>query len=884
MHPRSALLVLMLTLFTVESAAQHSLRAGALSLNGTWECALGTGTRRAWTRQGQAGLAWHTTTVPGNNLDTTGANINNIEFAWARRDFTLTAQQAQQLAILYWDFVTLGASVYINGQLVGHNEPVGPYQVMIPQGVLQAGTNQIVMKVAGYSGVAKGASGKPLIPTGQLIAWGGLKEPGIREDIWIDFADTAYMKWILAIPDLANSQVTIRVTPDALSNASNLSVDVTVSTWPEGRLFSRASGPVADLVPDADPLGGTHSYLDVPMTGFQTWTHYTPVNMYTAEVQLKQGGKVLDSATIRFGMRELEVENGDWKMNGKTLWLRGTNTSNPNWGRPSLQQIHRGIDDYKADNVNALRTHCLPPPRIFADAYDEKGLLVLPEFPVTYNHQNFHFTAAEYAIFHQNCLRDAAGWVSRLWNHPSAVIWVLSNESRYDNAWERGPFRDFVLALDPTRPTMLAGGSYGGAIGSDDNFDVHSLGPAQPEGQEIYGAASWQDTAGPTRTCSNTEYMNYANRNWRWTGDDDPGNIYASTVQLGSEITEGMRRNRLDCILWYGSFGDSPAFRSILSPVLASLDLFSPNYLTGTQITTDMYLINDSWTSTDLHVDLFLTSSDPKFVHDASAFSNPVAQWSWDVTLPADETTSMPITWQTPSTPGNYWLTARATGPGIAGNPVLSQRFLHVVEPAPITAALAKKTFVILGSDAKAAAFFSEKGLVTSSDTSRLDPNNDMVIIWNPANLTAAEKQSASALCSFADAGGHVVVLSTASWDWSALCDVQIGTRRSSRAFLYQGASHPMLDGIEPEFFTRWNCVRRRGLVANNDLDNLSGANEILWIHQPGDTVVAEVPAATGSGMILFSQLDIRDRLENTDAEYDPVAERILVNILRMLD
>ena len=884
MHPRSVLLVLMLTLCTVELTGQHSLREGALSLNGTWECALGTGAERAWTRQGEAGLEWHATTVPGNNLDATGADINKIEFAWARRDFTLTAQQAQQLAILYWDFVTLGASVYINGQFVGHNEPVGPYQVIIPQGVLRAGKNQIVMKVTGYAGVAKGASGKPLIPTGQLIAWGGLREPGIREDIWIDFAHTAYMKWILAIPDLANSRVTIRVTPDGLSTAGNLSLDVTVRTWQGGQLFSQASGPVADLVPDADPLGGTHSYLEVPMAGFRAWTHHTPGDLCTAEVQLRQGDRILDSATIRFGMREVEVENGDWKMNGKTLRLRGTSTSNPNWGRPSLLQIHRGIDDYKADNVNAIRTHCLPPPRIFADAYDEKGLLVLPEFPVTYNHQNFRFTPAEYAIFHQNCLRDAAGWVSRLWNHPSAVMWVLSNESRYDNAWERGPFRDFVLALDPTRPTILAGASFGGANGSDDNFDVHSLGPAQPEGQEIYGAASWQKTAGPARTCSNTEYMNYAGRKWRWTGDDDPDSISSSTVQLGSEITEGMRRNRLDCILWYGSFGPSPGFRSFLSPVLASLDLFSPNYRTGDRITTDVYLINDSWSRTDLHVDIILTSSDPEFAHDSPAFSDPVAQWSYDVTVPADTVTPMPVTWEAPSAPGSYWLAARATGPGIVGDPVVSQRFLHVVEPAPIAVALTEKTFVILGVDAKAVAFFGEKGLATSSDTSSLDPDGDMVIIWNPANLTPEERRSAAALCSFADAGGHVVVLSTASWDWSPLCDVQIGTRSSSRAFLYQGASHPMLEGIEPEFFTRWNCVRRRGLVAGNDLGNLAGANKILWVYEPEDTVVAEVPAATGGGMVLFSQLDIRDRLANTDAEYDPVAERILVNILRMLD
>ena len=129
-----------------------------------------------------------------------------------------------------------------------------------------------------------------------------------------------------------------------------------------------------------------------------------------------------------------------------------------------------------------------------------------------------------------------------------------------------------------------------------------------------------------------------------------------------------------------------------------------------------------------------------------------------------------------------------------------------------------------------------------------------------------------------------MVVLSTDSWDWSAVCDVSIGKRRSSRAFLYQGASHPMLDGIRPEFFTRWNCVRRRGLVANNNLEDLSGANEILWIFQLGDTVVAEVPAATGNGMILFSQLDIRERLDSRKAEYDPVAERVLVNLLRMLE
>ena len=49
---------------------------------------------------------------------------------------------------------------------------------------------------------------KPLIPAGF-----GVGLPEVTDDVWMDFADTAYMKWILALPDLAQQRVKIRVTP-----------------------------------------------------------------------------------------------------------------------------------------------------------------------------------------------------------------------------------------------------------------------------------------------------------------------------------------------------------------------------------------------------------------------------------------------------------------------------------------------------------------------------------------------------------------------------------------------------------------------------------------------------------------------------------------------
>ncbi len=97
--------------------------------------------------------------------------------------------------------------------------------------------------------------------------------------------------------------------------------------------------------------------------------------------------------------------------------------------------------------------------------------MILAEFPVLYNYQDYRFTPEEYEIWHRHVLTDSAGWMARLWNHPSVIMWVLSNESRGDNAWEEGLFQDFVNSLDPTRPTMRTG-----TTGTKENYDVHPCG------------------------------------------------------------------------------------------------------------------------------------------------------------------------------------------------------------------------------------------------------------------------------------------------------------------------------------------------------------------------------------------------------------------------
>jgi hypothetical protein len=342
----------------------------------------------------------------------------------------------------------------------------------------------------------------------------------------------------------------------------------------------------------------------------------------------------------------------------------------------------------------------------------------------------------------------------------------------------------------------------------------------------------------------------------------------------------GWTRTRRGGAVWKAGYAQpvSACWHSALSPVLAGLDLFDANYLVGQEVTTDLYLINDSWHDARIGVDLLLTDESPQFIPEAACLERPLAKWSFAFELEADSLRKTPVRWKLPEEEGTYWLTARTTG--IAGRPVLSQRFVRAVRPPEVPPIAQRRTFVLLGPDTTSAAYFREKGLTTSTDLEGLSPEKCVVLVWNPRRLSDREKQSAGALCRFAAAGGRVAVLSTEKWDWKELCDLNIGRMSGSRVFPYQEETHPLLRGVEPECLKRWNGLPGTVAVACVEGPAVQRGKKILWVREPKHTVVAEVPTAAGDGSVLFSQLDLRRHVVGSSPDYDPVAEQILLNVL----
>ena len=856
----------------------------SLALNGQWQVLLENGDREVWKPEVAAGLGpWETLEVPGKLIPGVDRPLGEkTTCVWARKSFTIDPAHADKSVVLRYNGIRFGAVAYVNGQKVDEHAAVGPNTVLVPAGLVHAGVNELVLKVGGWAGVPRGASGWPLFPAGASTQSWGSKQAGIFYDIWLEFYDRAYVKWVLAMPDVKNGTVTFRVW--LAGDALPAKIDLGATVAPD--LGAIASGRGTLTVVD----GRSPVDLTVPIADVKLWSPEAR-NLYGAHLTAWADGKPCDDVRFRFGMRDFQVADGHFQLNGERIWLRGSNLVNEwGWGDTFNNDIKRYIStEARAMNLNCFRTHTCPPPNLWMDVADETGTLFLPEFPLLYNTANFKFTPAEYEVFHRNALTDATGWVTMLWNHPSVALWVLSNESRGDDRWEATVLRDHVRALDPTRPCMRSDGNRTGTV---ESLDIHTCWnyAREPEGRLQETVQRWVENREPKRTLGNTEYMNYPGGAARWLGQTNARDDARIFAEFGLEHTEAMRRAQLDCILpymyagWTGMRGsnwrpDFPtpmaaALHSAMAPVLASLDLFDRNYLPGQEVTTRLVLINEKRQDVPATLELYLTPKDPLFVPDAEALAAAVWREKSDVTFKADSMIDRPIKWKAPEKEGTYFLAAVVTRPG--DRPVVSQREVRTVSPA---SAVRRASVVVLGADPTIQKWLGDFGLTPKALVANTPIDADAVLVWDARALTDAERASAPAILDFARRGGRAVIVDQGQWDWKELADFGLDTKTVwSRAFAYPQVSHPVLAGIDPALLMRWNGLP--GTVADRTItgEAVKTGRKLLWMKDPANPIVVSVPMDKGE--IVISMLHLRRHVAGGSGAHDPAADRILMNLL----
>ncbi|MBQ8814661.1 MAG: glycoside hydrolase family 2 protein [Lachnospiraceae bacterium] len=179
--------------------------------------------------------------------------------------------------------------------------------------------------------------------------------------------------------------------------------------------------------------------------------------LYSVKAAIIRGEEAIDSVSARFGCRSfvIDPERG-FILNGREYPLHGVSRHQDRLGigNALLPEHHREDMDLICEvGANTIRLAHYQHDQYFYDLCDERGMIIWAEIPYISN----HLSAAN-----DNAVSQMKELIVQNYNHPSIVVWGLSNEITMGGAKDPDLLRmhyllnDLVHHMDKTRPTVMA--------------------------------------------------------------------------------------------------------------------------------------------------------------------------------------------------------------------------------------------------------------------------------------------------------------------------------------------------------------------------------------------------------------------------------------------
>ena len=257
--------------------------------------------------------------------------------------------------------------------------------------------------------------------------------------------------------------------------------------------------------------------------------------LYCCEVEIVENGEVIDNVCNRFGCRTFKIDPNDgFILNGEEYPLRGVSRHQDRWGvgNALLPEHHEeDIDLICEVGATTIRLAHYQHDQYFYNLCDERGLVIWAEIPYISKHMPGG---------RENTISQMKELIVQNYNHPSIVVWGLSNEigiggEADDMIANHKVLNDMVHEMDKTRLTTIAAvsmckmddpyllipdvvsynhyfGWYGGETSMNGPwFDkFHQMHPNIPIGCSEYGceALNWH-TSDPKQGDYTEEYQAY---------------------------------------------------------------------------------------------------------------------------------------------------------------------------------------------------------------------------------------------------------------------------------------------------------------------------------------------------------------------------------------
>ncbi len=175
------------------------------------------------------------------------------------------------------------------------------------------------------------------------------------------------------------------------------------------------------------------------LKGVQAWSAEKP-ELYQLLLTLKDdNGAILESIGNQIGFRSVEIRNGQFLVNGRSVYFKGVNLHEHHDRTGHYMDEATMIKDIKTmkmHNINAVRTSHYPQPERFYELCNQYGLYIVDEANIESHgmgaeHQGSFDTIQhvayrpEWKAAHMDRVKSM---VERDKNQPSVIIWSMGNE------------------------------------------------------------------------------------------------------------------------------------------------------------------------------------------------------------------------------------------------------------------------------------------------------------------------------------------------------------------------------------------------------------------------------------------------------------------------
>jgi beta-galactosidase len=366
-----------------------------------------------------------------------------------RRRFEVPDNWQGRHVFIHFDGVDSAFYLWLNGRQVGYSQGSRTPAEFDLTPFLQPGENLIAVQVYRWS------DGSWLE---KQDMW---NLSGIFRDVFLYAVADSHVRDYEVRTQLSEdlSEGTLLVDVDIERLAPTTSVD-TIS------LMLAGSSQNQDAVQAIEVAGcdNAETTLGVIIREPQLWTAENP-NLYTLILKLETEAGEEELIFQRIGFREVAIEEGQLKVNGQPVVIRGVNRHehNPDTGHyVTEEQMLADVERLKRNGFNAVRPGHYPFAPRWYELATEYGIYVLDEANLE-THGLWMFKGIDlgtYPEWEPNHRERVERMVERDKNHSSVIAWSMGNESADGPTFDN--ISDWLHERDPSRPVFYEGAARGG--------------------------------------------------------------------------------------------------------------------------------------------------------------------------------------------------------------------------------------------------------------------------------------------------------------------------------------------------------------------------------------------------------------------------------------